>query len=93
MIELEFIGTELPSRVPAWCEELADLLVKGAATHPGEWARFPHAGFPGRKQQAERAATFMEHFRAADGYLVVRSGEGWLARYQEPRQHGRKAAR
>lgn len=84
MIELEFIGDELPPNVPAWCQDLADALVRGAVTHPGQWARFPRTGTPGVRQYERDVSAFATHFRPADGYLAqVRVGE-WFVRFKQP---------
>ncbi|TWS23200.1 hypothetical protein FK268_12840 [Tsukamurella sputi] len=91
MIELEFIGPVLPPRVPEWCEDIADALVRGAATHPGQWARFPRTGEPGAKKMRHEVAVFMEHFRAADGYLVQQRGGAWFARFKPPTELGPRA--
>lgn len=87
MIALEFVGTELPPVVPAWCQDIADALVKGSVTNPEEWARFPRTGEPGARKLRHEVGVFMEHFRVADGYLVLQRGGAWFARFKAPTEH------
>ena len=78
-MDLTFVK-DLPPAAPAWCGDVAETL----RAHPGEWAYFPHIGFPQPGADESNREVFMEHFGPADGYFQVKRDGCWFVRY-DPR--------
>ncbi|BDD81432.1 hypothetical protein TPB0596_11950 [Tsukamurella pulmonis] len=68
---------ELPPKAPAWCADVAEALRE----RPGEWAYFPHIGFPSPGADEDARDTFVEHFTPAFGYFMTKRGDTWFVRF------------